>query len=101
MVEKSTAAKVEEAAEPNLADVRQDLERLRAEIARLLDAAGQGAKDLADEAVTAAEVKVESAGVWAEGRCETVRETIRARPLAACALAAGLGLVLGQVLLRR
>lgn len=106
MVEKSQApkeaAKVDaSAAEPTLDDVRQDLERLRADLASLLESAGRGAKQAADEAVGAAEAKAETAGAWAEHRCASLRETIREQPLAACAVAAGVGLILGQVLLRR
>lgn len=97
MVEKSAAPK----AEPTLDDVRADLERLRAEFTRLLDAAGQGAQQKLEEAAGAAEAKVESAGLWAEGRCGALRDTIRAQPLTACAVAAGVGLILGQILLRR
>ncbi|MFG1418576.1 hypothetical protein V5F38_07765 [Xanthobacter sp. V0B-10] len=106
MVEKSAAPKaeaahVETAVEPTLDDVRQDLERLKAEISRLLDVAGQSARQAADEAVSAAEAGAESAGLWAEGRCGALRSTIREQPLTACAIAAGVGLILGQVLLRR
>lgn len=100
MVEKA-AAKAEPAAEPTLNDLRLDLERMRAELARLLDAAGDSAKAVADEALASAEVKAESASLWAGTQCESVRETIRRQPLTACAVAAGIGLVLGQVLLRR
>ncbi|WP_454918279.1 hypothetical protein [Xanthobacter sediminis] len=102
MVEKSQSPKVEPAsAEPTLDDVRQDLERLRADLASLLEAAGRGAKHAADEAVDAAGAKAETAGAWAGGRCDSLRESIRGQPLAACAVAAGVGLILGQVLLRR
>ncbi|MFG1480735.1 hypothetical protein V5F53_19070 [Xanthobacter sp. V4C-4] len=97
MVEKSTAPK----AEPGLDDVREDLERLRAEFTRLLEAAGKGATAAAAEAAGTAESVAANAGQWAEGRCDSLRQSIRAQPLAACALAAGVGLLLGQILLRR
>lgn len=101
MVENYQASDDEPATAPTLDDVRQDLERLRADLSRLLEAAGRGAKQAADEAVGTAGAKAESAGAWAEDRCASLRETIRDQPFTACAVAAGVGLILGQVLLRR
>lgn len=102
MVDKPAAPKAEApATEPSLDDVRQDLDRLREEVSRLLEALGKGAQKTMEEVKVEAEAKMETAEAWAEGRCHSAREAIRAQPLAACALAAGLGLILGQILLRR
>lgn len=114
MVEKSAAAKSasteSETAKADAAKtdagldmdaMRAELEHLRGELSRLLDAVGESARQAADDVAIAAEAQAETAGIWAEGQCESLRSSIRERPLTACAIAAGAGLILGQILLRR
>lgn len=97
MAEKSDTAKVE----PTLEELRQDMETLKADFARLLDTLGQtarhGVKGAADEAGMAAD----EVSDWAEEQYLILRENIRAQPITACAVAAGLGLLFGQIFLRR
>lgn len=87
--------------EPNIADVREDLEQLRADFARLLDTMGKTARQGVKGAAGEAENAAEEVSDWAEGRYLTLRETIREQPVTACAIAAGVGVILGQLLLRR
>jgi len=92
-------------AEASLDDLRADLEKLRDDFARLLEAAGKGAQASAESVAAEASVKAnaaaEAAGEWAQTSCTSVRGAIRGQPLLACAVAAGAGLLLGQILLRR
>lgn len=97
MAEKTETPK----AEPGLDDVRQDLEQLRADVARLIETLGKTAQHKVEGLAGEAQAQAAAAGEWAEGHSVSVRETIREQPLAACAVAAGVGFVLGQILLRR
>lgn len=87
--------------EASLADLKADLERLREDFARLLDSAGKTAQSGASDAVGAAQAQACEAAGWAKGQCGSLREAIREQPLAACAIAAGIGALVGQILLRR
>lgn len=99
MAEKSEAAKP--AVDPSLADVREDLDQLRADFARLLDTLGKTARNGVKGATGEAEAAAGDVTDWAEGQYQTLRETIREQPITACAIAAGVGVILGQILLRR
>ncbi|MFS8036366.1 hypothetical protein ACI7BZ_05265 [Xanthobacter sp. AM11] len=88
-------------AEPSLADVREDLDQLRADFARLLDTLGKTARHGVKGAAGEAETAAGDVQDWAEGQYLTLRETIREQPVTACAIAAGVGVILGQLLLRR
>ncbi|MFG1181036.1 DUF883 family protein [Xanthobacter versatilis] len=87
--------------EPSLSDVRADLDQLRADFAQLIETLGKtakhGVKGAKGEATNAAEDVTD----WAEGQFLTLRESIREQPITACAIAAGVGVILGQILLRR
>lgn len=97
MVEKTETPK----AEAGLDDVRQDLEQLRADVARLIETLGKTAQHKVEGLAGEAQAQAAAASEWAEGHSVSVREAIRDQPLAACAVAAGIGFVLGQILLRR
>ncbi|MFG1345979.1 hypothetical protein V5F59_13885 [Xanthobacter autotrophicus DSM 431] len=99
MAEKSEAAKP--AVDPSLTDVREDLDQLRADFARLLDTLGKTARNGVKGATGEAEAAAGDVTDWAEGQYQTLRETIREQPITACAIAAGVGVILGQILLRR
>lgn len=88
-------------AEPTLAELRRDVEALKADFARLVDTLGQTARHGARGAASEAEMAAAEMSDWAEEQYLALRENIRAQPITACALAAGLGLVLGQFLMRR
>lgn len=90
-----------EKSEPSLGDVRQDLDQLRADFARLIDSLGKTAHSKVEGLAGEAQVQAAAASEWAEGHSVSVREAIREQPFVACAVAAGVGLLLGQLLLRR
>jgi len=87
--------------EPSLADLRQDLEKLRADFAQLVGTLGKTARHGVRGAAGDAEAAADEVTDWAEGQMNTLRERIVAQPLAACAIAAGVGALLGQLLVRR
>ncbi|MFG1462389.1 DUF883 C-terminal domain-containing protein [Xanthobacter sp. DSM 24535] len=87
--------------EPNLAEVRQDLEKLRADFAQLVETLGKTARHGVKGAAGEAELAAGEVTDWAEGQMATLRDSIQAQPLAACAIAAGVGALLGQLLVRR
>lgn len=97
MAEKPDTSKIE----PTLEDVRQDLETLKADFTRLVDSLGKTARAGAKGAVGEAELAAGEVSDWAEAQYLTLRENIRAQPITACAVAAGLGLLFGQILMRR
>ncbi len=86
--------------ETDLAQVRADLEKLKDDLALLMDAMGRKAQRRVRHATDTAEVAAAGMGDWAEDQYAALRETIRAQPITACALAAGFGLLLGQMLRR-
>jgi len=96
MAQTSDAGKVD----PTLEELRKDMEALKGDFARLMDTltktAQHGVKGAASEAGMAAD----EVSDWAEEQYVTLRESIRAQPIAACAIAAGMGLVFAQFLRR-
>lgn len=88
-------------AEASIADVREDLDQLRADFARLLETVGKTARHSVKGAAGEAESAAGEVSDWAEGQYLTLRESIREQPITACAIAAGVGVILGQILLRR
>ncbi|MFG1351771.1 YqjD family protein [Xanthobacter autotrophicus] len=88
-------------AEPGLSDVRADLDQLRADFAQLIETLGKTAKHGVKGAKGEASSAAEDVSDWAEGHYLTLRESIREQPVTACAIAAGVGVILGQILLRR
>lgn len=110
MAEKSETAKPKtaeisaaEAAkiEPTLEELRQDVEALKGDFARLMDTLSQTARHGVRGAASEAEMAAGEVSDWAEEQYLALRENIRAQPLTACAIAAGMGLVIGQILMRR
>ncbi|MGU3496841.1 glycine zipper domain-containing protein [Xanthobacteraceae bacterium A53D] len=89
------------AIEPSLADVRADLEQLRADFAKLVDTLGAAAKHTVQGAANDAEVAAAEATDWAEEQADSLRLTIQAQPITSIAIAAGVGALLGHLLLRR
>lgn len=88
-------------AEPSIEDIRKDLETLKEDFARLAETLTKTARHTARGAAGGAEMAASEVSDWAEDQYVQLRETIRAQPVTSCAVAAGLGLVLGQILLRR
>ncbi len=89
------------AAEANLKDVKSDLDQLRADFTKLLETLGKTAKHSVRGAKGEAESAAGEMGDWAEDQVVSLRESIREQPIKACAIAAGVGVILGQILLRR
>ena len=94
---KAEAAKIE----PTLEELRADVEALKADFARLVETLGKTARHGVKGAASEAEMAAGEMSDWAEEQYLILRENIRAQPLTACAVAAGMGLVLGQFLMRR
>ena len=89
------------AAEASLNDVKSDLDQRRADFTKLLETLGKTAKHSVKGAKGEAESAAGEVGDWAEEQVLTLRESIREQPITACAIAAGVGVILGQILLRR
>ncbi len=89
------------ATEPSLADVRADLEQLRVDFAKLVDTLGTTARHSVKGAAYDAEAAAGEVTDWAETKAESLRETIIAQPFTAVAVAAGIGALLGHIMLRR
>ncbi len=84
----------------NIEDVRRDLEQLRSDMAQLADSITKTARQGARGAAADAKVAAAQVGDLAGEHYATVRERIRDQPVTACAIAAGVGLLLGQILRR-
>ncbi|QRG08268.1 hypothetical protein EZH22_08180 [Xanthobacter dioxanivorans] len=97
----ATIKSVSADAEPSLADVREDLDQLRTDFARLLETLGKTARHGVEGAAGEAGSAAADVTDWAEGQYLTLRESIREQPITACAVAAAVGVILGQFLLRR
>lgn len=89
------------ASEPSLSDVRADLEQLRVDFAKLVETLGHTARDGVKGAANDAEAAAGEVKEWADVQAETLRGSIQAQPLMAVAVAAGVGALLGHILLRR
>ncbi|WP_029003987.1 glycine zipper domain-containing protein [Azorhizobium doebereinerae] len=89
------------ASEPSLADVRADLEQLRVDFAKLVETLGTTAKHSVKGAANEAEAAAGEMTDWAEGQAETLRTCIQSQPFTAIAVAAGVGALLGHLMLRR
>lgn len=87
--------------DPHIAELKADLAAVKADLAKLMDTLERTARHGANGAAGEAEAAIDEVTEWAESQYETLRESIRAQPLAACAIAAGVGALLGQILLRR
>ncbi|MEP9376473.1 hypothetical protein ABLE91_07170 [Aquabacter sp. CN5-332] len=89
------------ASDPHIAELKADLAAVKADLAQLIDTLSRTARHGVDGAQGEAEAAIGEVTEWAEAQYETLRESIQAQPLTACAIAAGIGVLLGQILLRR
>ncbi|TCT03926.1 hypothetical protein [Aquabacter spiritensis] len=87
--------------EPHIAELKADLAAVKADLAQLMDTLSRTARHGVNGATGEAEAAIGEVSDWAESQYESLRENIRAQPLTACAIAAGIGALLGQILLRR
>ncbi|MDE1570513.1 DUF883 family protein [Aquabacter sp. P-9] len=92
-----------EAGKPSdaLAELRSDLAALKADLSQLTETLGKTARDGVRGATSEAEVAMGEVTDWAEDQYLTLRHSIQAQPVTSIAIAAGVGFVLGQLLLRR
>ena len=88
-------------ADDNLAELKADLAAVKADLAQLMETLGRTARHGVDGASTEAEAAIGEVTEWAEVQYEGVKEYIQEKPFTAMAIAAGIGAVLGQILLRR
>ena len=88
-----------------LAALREDLEALQSDVRGLAGDAGDAASAKMNEAINDAMESVQDLTdrfeEWGEDHLVSVRQSVRDQPLAACALAMGIGAMLGAVLFRR
>lgn len=89
------------ATEVSLADLRSDLDQLRTDVAKLVETLGKTAKRGVKSAAVDAEAAAGEVTDWAEGQAETLRSSIQSQPFTAVAIAAGVGALFGQILMRR
>lgn len=87
--------------EPSVAELKEDIARLREDLAKLVGTVGETAKAGLKGARADAGAAAGEAGDWAEAQYHNMRTCIREQPITSCAIAAGVGFVLGQILLRR
>lgn len=100
-VKPDDATETRQAVEPSLADLREDLDQLRSDFAQLLETLGRTARAGVRGATGDAGTAASDVTDWAEEQYLTLQESIRDQPIKACAIAAGVGVILGQILLRR
>ncbi len=90
--------------QPSLESLQEDLSLLQANMSKLIaglgGAASNGMSSAMSAASHAAEDAIEQAESMGQEGVETVRETIRAQPLAAIAISMGAGALLGAFLTR-
>jgi ElaB/YqjD/DUF883 family membrane-anchored ribosome-binding protein len=90
--------------EARIRALKADFEGLQKDMRRLVDAVGEsataGVSSAATAAGDAASSAVEQVEEWAEEGADTVREAIRAQPLAAIAISMGAGAIIGTLLRR-
>ena len=89
------------AAEARIADLKADLAAVKADLAQLMDTLSRTARHGVDGASGEAEARIGEVTEWAEGQYETMKDYIQEKPFTACAIAAGIGALFGQILLRR
>lgn len=88
-------------ADAHLDELKADLASVKADLAQLMQTLTRTARHGVDGATEEAEAAMGEVSEWAEGQYATLRDYIQEKPLTACAIAAGIGAVLGQILLRR
>lgn len=87
--------------EARLSALRQDLEALQEDMRGLGEGVGEAAQERLTEALRATEALASQAQDWGNENLDTVRDSIREQPLAACLVSMGIGTLLGAILLRR
>ncbi|MBA4791558.1 MAG: hypothetical protein AB1698_18055 [Pseudomonadota bacterium] len=85
----------------HLDELKADLAAVKADLAQLMQTLTRTARHGVDGASEEAEAAMGDVSEWAEGQYATLRDYIQEKPLTACAIAAGVGALLGQILLRR
>ncbi|MGQ3676412.1 glycine zipper domain-containing protein [Xanthobacter sp. TB0139] len=81
--------------------LRKELSQMREELAHMLENAGESARTKAKETAEKAEHMAGEASRVAGRGCGALKETVREQPVTACAVAAGVGLLVGLLLHRR
>ena len=87
--------------EARLSALRQDLEALQEDMRGLGEGMGEAAQERLTEALRATEALAAQAQDWGNENLETVRDSIREQPVAACLVSMGIGALLGAIILRR
>jgi ElaB/YqjD/DUF883 family membrane-anchored ribosome-binding protein len=87
--------------EARLSALRQDLEALQEDMRGLGEGVGEAAQERLTEALRATEALAAQTQDWGNENLETVRDSIREQPVAACLVSMGIGALLGAILLRR
>ena len=87
--------------EARLSALRQDLEALQEDMRGLGEGVGEAAQERLTEALRATEALASQAQEWGTENLDTVRDSIREQPVAACLVSMGIGALLGAILLRR
>lgn len=85
----------------NLAELKADLAAVKADLAQLVETLSRTARHSVDGASNEAEARIGEVTEWAEGQYASVVDYIHEKPLQSVAIAAGVGALLGQILLRR
>ncbi len=81
--------------------LRQDLEALQEDMRGLGEGVGEAAKKRLAEVLQATETMASQMEDWTNENLDSVRETVREQPVAACLVSMGIGALLGAILLRR
>ncbi|WP_127090788.1 DUF883 family protein [Aquabacter cavernae] len=89
------------AADAHLDELKADLAAVKADLAQLMQTLSRTARHGVDGAGEEAEAAMGEVSEWAEGQYATLRDYIQEKPITACAISAGVGAVLGLILLRR
>ncbi len=87
--------------EARLSALRQDLEALQEDMRGLGEGVGEAAQERLTEALRATEALAAQAQDWGNENLDTVRDSIRDQPVAACLVSMGIGALIGAILLRR
>lgn len=87
--------------ESRLSALRQDLEALQEDMRGLGEGVGEAAQARLTEALRATETLATQMQDWSNENLDSVRDSIREQPVAACLVSMGVGALLGVLLLRR
>jgi len=90
-----------EQVEHRLSALRQDLEALQQDMRGLGEGVGEAAQERLKEALKATENLAAQMDEWTTENLDSLKESIREQPLAACAISLGIGALLGALILRR